>query len=83
MGRLIALNPRRNKEQNRAFIMECPLPDYDALTREERLVNLAKRISDTTDDAIPLSSLHEVQRQLSRPRAYRTREFYLADMCGY
>ena len=50
MGRLIALNPRRNKEQNRAFIMECPLPDYDALTREERLVNLAKRISDATDD---------------------------------
>ena len=50
MGRLIALNPRRNKEQNRAFIMECPLPDYDALTCEERLVNLAKRISDATDD---------------------------------
>ena len=50
MGRLIALNQRRNKEQNRAFIMECPLPDYDALTREERLVNLAKRISDATND---------------------------------
>jgi len=50
MGRLIALNHRRNKEQNRAFIMECPLPDYDALTREERLVNLAKRISDATND---------------------------------
>ena len=31
--RMIALNPRLNKEQNRAFVKECPLPDYDTLTR--------------------------------------------------
>ena len=48
--RLIALNPRQNKEQTRAFVKECPLQDYDTLTREERLGNLAKRISDATDD---------------------------------
>ena len=48
--RLIALNARRKKEQTRAFVQECPLHDYDRLTREERLTNLAKRISDATDD---------------------------------
>ena len=50
MGRLIALNPRQNKEQTRAFVQECPLHDYDSLTREPRLSHLAKRISDATDD---------------------------------
>ena len=48
--RLIALNPRLNKEQNRAFVKECPLPDYDALTREARLDNLAKRINDSHEE---------------------------------
>ena len=50
MGRLIALNPRQNKEQTRAFVQECPLHDYDSLTREPRLSHLAKRISDATDE---------------------------------
>ena len=50
MGRLIALNPRRNKEQNRAFIMECPLPDYDALTQSPGLKQLAERINASQDD---------------------------------
>lgn len=45
--RMIALNPRLNKEQNRAFVKECPLPDYDTLPREVRLDNLAKRINDS------------------------------------
>ena len=27
--RMIALNPRQTKEQSRAFVTECPLPDYD------------------------------------------------------
>ena len=47
---MIALNPRRTKEQTRAFIMECPLSDYDALTRDERLTQLTQRINATTDD---------------------------------
>ena len=50
MGRLIALNPRQNKEQTRAFVQECPLHDYDSLTREPRLSHLAKRIADATDE---------------------------------
>ena len=48
--RLIALNPRQNKEQTRAFVQECPLHDYDSLTREPRLSHLAKRIADATDE---------------------------------
>ena len=48
--RMIALNPRLNKEQNRAFVKECPLPDYDTLTREVRLDNLAKRINDSHEE---------------------------------
>ena len=50
LERLIALNPRLNKEQNRAFVKECPLPDYDTLTREVRLDNLAKRINDSHEE---------------------------------
>ena len=53
---MIALNPRRTKEQTRAFITECPLSDYDALTRDERLTQLTQRINATTDG--------EEQRQL-------------------
>ena len=26
----IAINPRQNKEQNRAFVTECPLLEYDS-----------------------------------------------------
>ena len=48
--RMIALNPRLNKEQNRSFVKECPLPDYDTLTREVRLDNLAKRINDSHEE---------------------------------
>lgn len=48
--RMIALNPRQTKEQTRAFITECPLPDYDALTQMPRLKQLAERINAATDD---------------------------------
>ena len=48
--RMIALNPRGSKEQNRAFVMECPLSDYDTLTRDARLDNLANRINDCKED---------------------------------
>ena len=48
--RMIALNPRKNKEQTRAFITECPLPDYDSLTQSPRLKQLAERINTSTDD---------------------------------
>ena len=48
--RMIAINRRQTREQNRAFIEECPLPQYDALTREERIINLAKRINASEDD---------------------------------
>jgi hypothetical protein len=47
---MIALNPRLNKEQNRAFVKECPLSDYDTLTSEVRLDNLAKRINDSHEE---------------------------------
>ena len=48
--RMIALNPRQMKEQTRAFVTECPLPDYDALTQSPRLKQLAERINATQDD---------------------------------
>ena len=48
--RMIALNPRQTKEQTRAFVTECPLPDYDTLTRSPRLKQLAERINTTQDD---------------------------------
>ena len=50
MERLIALNTRQTKEQTRAFIKECPLQDYDALTQSPRLKQMAERINSTTDD---------------------------------
>ena len=48
--RMIALNPRQMKEQTRAFVTECPLPDYDALTQSPRLKQLAERINAATDE---------------------------------
>ena len=48
--RMIALNPRQMKEQTRAFVTECPLQDYDALTQSPRLKQLAERINATQDD---------------------------------
>ena len=48
--RMIALNPRQMKEQTRAFVRECPLPDYDALTQSPRLKQLAERINAATDE---------------------------------
>ena len=48
--RMIALNPRQTKEQSRAFVTECPLPDYDALTQSPRSKQLAERINATQDD---------------------------------
>ena len=48
--RMIALNPRQMKEQSRAFVTECPLPDYDALTQSPRLKQLAERINAATDE---------------------------------
>jgi hypothetical protein len=47
---MIALNPRQKKEQSRAFVTECPLSDYDTLTREGRLMQLVQRINNSTDD---------------------------------
>ena len=47
---MIALNPRQNKGQTRAFVKECPLLEYDALTREPRLADLIRRIAFTDDD---------------------------------
>ena len=43
--RMIALNPRIVKEQNRAFVTECPLRDYDSLTAEQRVKQLEQRIN--------------------------------------
>ena len=48
--RMIALNKRQTKEQTRAFVIECPLPEYDELTRDGRLGDLARRIDKSTDD---------------------------------
>ena len=42
---LIAINPRQTKEQTRAFVKECPLRDYNALTRSPRLKQMAERIN--------------------------------------
>ena len=50
LERLIALNTRQTKEQTRAFVKECPLQDYDALTQSPRLKQMAERINSTTDD---------------------------------
>ena len=50
LERLIALNTRLTKEQTRAFIKECPLRDYDALTRKPRLAQQAERINQTEDE---------------------------------
>ena len=54
--RNIAINPRQNKEQTRAFVEECPLHDYDELTRSPRLKQLEQRIN--------ASQEVEVQRKL-------------------
>ena len=48
--RLIALNPRQMKEQTRAFVKECPLQDYDEVSRSPRLKQLEQRINGTTDE---------------------------------
>lgn len=50
LRQLIALNSRQTKEQTRAFIKECPLQDYDELTRMPRLADLARRINATQDE---------------------------------
>ena len=62
-ARLIALNHRRTREQNRAFVAECPLTEYDALTRSAELQQLVQRISKTTDG--------EQQRQLKSALPFR------------
>ena len=62
-ARLIALNHRRTREQNRAFVTECPLTEYDALTRSAELQQLVQRISKTTDG--------EQQRQLKSALPFR------------
>lgn len=48
--RVIALNTRLTKEHTRAFIQECPLHDYDELTRKPRLQQQAERINATEDE---------------------------------
>ena len=47
--RNIAINPRQNKEQTRAFVQECPLQDYDKLTESPRLKQLEQRINASQD----------------------------------
>ena len=42
LKQLIALNARQTKEQTRAFVKECPLHDYDALTQSPRLKQMDK-----------------------------------------
>ena len=49
-NRLIAINPRQQKEQTRAFVKECPLPDYDSLSQSPRLKQLEQRINGTHDE---------------------------------
>ena len=44
---MIALNPRETKEQTRAFVTECPLQEYDALTQLSKLKQLEQRINAT------------------------------------
>ena len=48
MGRLIALNPRQNKEQPRSYVVEVPLSEYDFVASEARVGNLIKRINNST-----------------------------------
>lgn len=48
---MIAINPRQNMKQTRAFVKECPLQEYDALTRSQRLLQLEQQINATHDDA--------------------------------
>ena len=48
--RLIAINARQSKGQTRAFVKECPLQDYDALTQSPRLRQLAERINGSQDE---------------------------------
>ena len=47
---VIALNPRQNKEQTRAFVKECPLQDYDSITKSPRLKQLEQRINNSQDE---------------------------------
>ena len=49
-NRFLALNTRQKKEQNRAFVTECPLQDYDALTQGLKLKQLEQRINGTQDE---------------------------------
>ena len=49
-ARLMALNPRQSREQNRAFAQECPLSDYDNVTRSAGVDSLAKRINNAQDE---------------------------------
>ena len=48
--RTIAVNPRQQKEQTRAFVKECPLHDYDELTRSEKVIQLERRINASNDE---------------------------------
>ena len=45
----IALNPRQKKEHTRAFVTECSLQVYDALTGGKRIKELVEKINATTD----------------------------------
>lgn len=50
MKHVIAINPRQDKEQTRAFVMECPLQEYDNVARSPRLSQLAERINASQDE---------------------------------
>ena len=47
---LIGLNPRQNREQTRAFTQECPLSEYDKVTRSARIIQLAQRINASQEE---------------------------------
>ena len=47
---IIALNPRLNKQQTRAFVQTSLLQDYDDLTRTARVSDLAERIKRSLDE---------------------------------
>ena len=38
---MIAINQRQNREQNRAFVEECPLSEYDTLANSQKVAELA------------------------------------------
>ncbi len=47
---MIAINQRQNREQNRAFVEECPLSEYDTLANSQKVAELERHINHSTDE---------------------------------